>query len=207
MDLLYNISMDGKAYQHKYYLKNKERILARQSAFNKAHPDRANAWHRAHSEEMKEYRKKYCLENKEKIKYLNKEWRRLHPEYGRERCKKITEERKQDIKFNIKMWARDTLYHHKYRGIKGTLTTAQLIELAGKTDHCFYCGDGLHWEYKGKGTYNNTPSLDRIHNGKTIDIENIRIICHSCNWTKGSRTDQEFIIYCKKIAKIHGNSI
>ena len=47
----------------------------------------------------------------------------------------------------------------------------------------------------------NSPTLDRIENGKLINKNNIMIVCHTCNATKRNRTMVEFVEYCENVVK------
>jgi hypothetical protein len=185
--------MDKKAYNHKYYLDNKKRLNAASAAYGKAHPEmekkRKNiperrilqrAWQKAHPKRMKELRDRHYGENKEHYAEQFHAWH---------------------LKNALKVWARSSIRCHKTRGYEINLTTDQLMDLAGKTERCFYCGAELRYGFKGGNRQHlDAPTVDRIHNGKTIDLENVRIICRLCNVTKGPRTHPEFIDYCKRIA-------
>jgi hypothetical protein len=82
------------------------------------------------------------------------------------------------------------------------MTSKELYLLASKTELCFICQTRLNWQLGNKGHMNNkSPTLDRLDNGNVIRSENILILCYQCNATKRDRTLEEFVDYCKEIAK------
>ena len=46
--------------------------------------------------------------------------------------------------------------------------------------------------------------LSEFSNCRHMTLNNIQIVCHSCNSTKRNRTMVEFIEYCKLIVKLYG---
>jgi hypothetical protein len=53
---------------------------------------------------------------------------------------------------------------------------------------------------KGKASW-ESPSVDRLSNSDILTVNNIQIICRRCNTTKLDRTMEEFVDYCKMVAK------
>ena len=53
---------------------------------------------------------------------------------------------------------------------------------------CYYCGDKIE-----------TIGLDRIDNNKGYEMKNIISCCRQCNYLKGNRNRNDFIMHCKKI--------
>ena len=101
-----------------------------------------------------------------------------------------------------KRWAQLTISNHRTSGYIVNINRSELELIAEDTNVCQLCGQKLNWN--NTKTSKNSPSLDRIDNENYLDINNIQIICHRCNVTKGSRTMNEFILYCKRIAKLYG---
>jgi hypothetical protein len=143
---------------------------------NSARPDGRNTrCKECSSNYMKEDRKKYP--DKYKRKKLNHRKKRL-----------------------FYVWAQQTLYKHKKKGIKIGISIREVEETGITTRYCSLCGCKL-MRNNGKGPKNNSPTLDRINNDNIINEDNIMVICHLCNKTKGERSLNEFIDYCKNIAK------
>jgi len=45
-----------------------------------------------------------------------------------------------------------------------------------------------------------SATLDRINNENHMSIDNVQILCHSCNTAKGTKPMEEYIDHCKFIA-------
>lgn len=92
-----------KAKAHEYYLKNKERLCAKQKKYHEEHKDEDKAYHQryyltnkeelnaqniknyeAHREERMTKMREYYQKNKAQILAQNKEWANTHPEETRE---------------------------------------------------------------------------------------------------------------------------
>ena len=102
-----------------------------------------------------------------------------------------------------KAWASDTLKKHRARGHNIIITTKELYSKIKHITNCEICGDELDWRLRcGKGTLDQySPTLDRINNEKDIKLDNIFILCHRCNMSKGVMPFNTFIEYCSKIAE------
>src|SRR4030065_2045016 len=111
--------------------------------------------------------------------------------------------RKQRSKRSHRTWSRSTIYSHKEQEYDIQLTLDELENLAIRTIECPYCDIELDWSLgnkNGRSKY-NSPSLDRINNGKILTIDNVQILCIVCNMTKGTRTEEEFASYCLMVSK------
>lgn len=120
-------------------------------------------------------------------------------------CKSCTSKDKQRylIVHPHRTWAQQTLAGHRYNGYKINISIDKLTELAKQTKNCKMCNKELCWTVKGrKHAHHDSPSLDRVDNEVIIDESNIQIICHQCNTTKGYRTLDEFIDYCRKVGDL-----
>lgn len=106
-------------------------------------------------------------------------------------------------KFPRRGWAINTIQNHRTLGYEVEVGFEFLESLANESNNCYICGQELNWDKKGK-VVPDSPTLDRMFNGKFIRSDNICIICHKCNRTKGERTMKEFINYCKKVAEKFG---
>jgi len=120
----------------------------------------------------------------------------MRRELDRELHRKYVREHRQ------RSWAWHTLLHHRQRGIDVELTVDELERMAKSTDNCVMCGKKFIWT--NGSTLHDTPTLDRTNNEQTIRKDNVLLICHQCNRTKGERTMKEFVDYCRKIVDLHG---
>jgi hypothetical protein len=94
-------------------------------------------------------------------------------------------------------WAGKSVADHKAHGHTIRFTIAELTALAKETTHCPICNVELKWQRGGLKL--NSPSLDRRDNGDILTKDNVWIICHQCNATKGSRSLSQFVDYCKQV--------
>ena len=98
-------------------------------------------------------------------------------------------------------WAKSSIKSHKRKGFEVQITVKELADIAKERKSCPLCGSLFSWN-QGNGDgklHHNSPTLDRIDNGKVIRGDGIQIICHRCNTTKSGRTMKKFIAYCKGI--------
>jgi len=198
-------------YCHAYYLKTKEHQRVTHAAYNEVHKDQIKeiklAYLKAHPEardNQKALHHEWYLKNKEHVKAAVADYHKAHPEIRKNRSRVARAKRKLDMDFNFREWTRHTIKGHRARGCEILLTKIQLTDLARKSARCFYCGDALSWAYTGvRGGCRNSPTLDRLDSGKTLEVGNIVIACRLCNTTKGPRTHQEFIDYCELILRAH----
>ena len=144
--------------------------------------DRMREIRRANPEMTKAINKKCYDKDPEKKKARSKKWRAINSQ----RC-----------------WASHTISSHKRKGYAVIITIDELIKKAKEIKTCLYCGRLIDYT-SGNGLNKNSPSLDRINNGKIMEMNNIQIICHHCNASKSSRTHDEFVQYCTKIYKQFG---
>lgn len=121
----------------------------------------------------------YYQNNKEKIRQYFKEWELKNPFYH---------------------VARATLYKHKkYKNcIVKDVSTKWLMDKFKDTPYCEICGVLLDYSKKGK-LVSNSPSLDRLNNEKEIRKDNIQILCHRCNSTKGDKNIKDLVSWCKLV--------
>ena len=146
-------------------------------SLNRARPDGVNTLCKVCSNEVEKVRRK---ENPEKYKKRDIAFRKKRPFY---------------------VWAQATLYKHKKKGFQIMISIKELEKIALNTKECPICECKLIRSNK-KGPENNSPSLDRLDNGHTIAKDNIWIICHQYNKTKGERTLNEFIEYCQNVSRL-----
>jgi len=114
---------------------------------------------------------------------------------------KLNNKAKERIRKNpYRTWATSTLKTHRKKYIIN-ITIDELIKFINNIANCQICECELDWNVGTKDGKSklNSPSLDRINNEDIININNIQIICVNCNKTKGSRTMDGFIKYCRTV--------
>ncbi len=47
------------------------------------------------------------------------------------------------------------------------------------------------------------PSVDRIDNNRGYTMDNVQVVCDMYNHGKGQHTDEEFIRFCNRVAKVN----
>lgn len=98
------------------------------------------------------------------------------------------------------------------RGLEYTLTREEFIKLT--SSNCFYCGSepkNICKSLSSKGKYGNNGDyiyngIDRIDQNKGYIIENCVPCCKTCNWAKGEKTLEEFMIWIKNIVNFQANN-
>jgi 5-methylcytosine-specific restriction endonuclease McrA len=151
--------------KHRDYLANRESILRRR----KANPS------------IKDYMRRYQKENKLQMAKRAKEYRAENAE----RLRQIRRER-QPLNRAKKRFRQNRRNARKV-GNGGSHTYTQWLELCARLGgRCAYCG-----EEKELSEDHKTP----ISRGGTDDIDNIAPACRSCNFSKGTRTPEEFLMW------------
>lgn len=135
-------------------------------------------------ERMRRWRKN----NPEKEKEIRKRFREKNPHYHKE----------YRMKYPIKDWVYATIANHKKR-YKVNVKAKELISLANLTTHCSICNKKLDYSHGKKKLNLASPTIDRINNEKVLNKNNIWIVCHQCNTTKGIRKFNEFVKYCEMV--------
>lgn len=151
----------------KYRSANKKILHAKSRAWFRAHPGYATAWHRAHREELNSKRRARWRANPEKERAAGAAWKRAHPE-----IRAAAESRRRARKL----------------GAVGSFTNNEWLALGWSVSwHCLYCGVRL------------TPKMAvREHRiplvrGGSNHIGNIAVACGSCNSSKSTLTDVEYL--------------
>lgn len=116
-----------------------------------------------------------------------------------QRENELRKERKRQNYYNH--WAYAVIDRHVRRNMEVHFTREWLEQKARETPCCELCGDELRWEpCERHWMYTNTPTLDRVSNEKVLTIDNVMILCNSCNAGKGVQSLDEYIAKCKRIA-------
>lgn len=103
-----------------------------------------------------------------------------------------------------KVWATSVIASHRQRGLKSNFTIKELEDFVNGIEVCGICGVRLDWATQKTASQSNSPSIDRIDNAPCLTLDNIRVVCHRCNTTKGPRTMKEFVDYCRMVAERFG---
>ena len=77
----------------------------------------------------------------------------------------------------------------KSRGIPMDLSFDEFMEIT-KDNECHWCGGPLP---------KTRPGLDRIDNSEGYTLINCLPCCRICNWMKGEKTPDEFLLHIKRI--------
>ncbi len=159
----------------------------------------------------------YYLNNKAVCIERNKMWKRNNPQkikqmkekWNIENADKISKYRKKSYRKNPKKsWVKNTIRYHKRRGILVNITIESLLKIIMDLKYCEICGIELNWDVGNKIYFKtNSPTIDRKNNDKYIDKNNMLIVCHQCNVSKGKRKWKEFIEYCKIIYEKFGDEL
>lgn len=151
-----------KCYNKKWRRENREKLRKRMKKWR---------------QENKEHYKKYCQENKEKLK----EYKKRYYQENEDRIKKY---HKKYVKEHLKQY---NLYCHKRRARKrgngGSYSAKEIREIRKESE-------GICPGYKTKPHFVGKEKLEIDHiiplvKGGRNDIENIQLLCKSCNRKKG----------------------
>lgn len=178
-----------KAQQKAYYEKNKARIIAKTSAYRRAHPEIAKKswqkWYLKNKPKEAAKARKWRLANRDRALLNGRRWRWLNPEKAaklRRDWRKANPEKR--IAHSLKATRLRVLRYTNAPGNFSEELWRQRLELLGAA--CWYCG-------KESGvTVEHVIPLAR---GGTNYIANLRPTCKKCNNTKGVKTYKEFMEY------------
>jgi 5-methylcytosine-specific restriction endonuclease McrA len=184
---------DRKEYHREYYIKNKERINAKN-----------NQYYSENKEKTKQRFDRYRKENPEKVsatKRKSREKRKVEkPEYGKEYAREYRKKNTERVLSYGRKWSASNLdkiriksgnRRAKIKKVPGNGWTVaderQLIE-----DYCYCCA------YCGKKAKPTMDHIVPIAKGGTHSIENIVPACQSCN---SSKNDDSLLIWMYKNVK------
>jgi 5-methylcytosine-specific restriction endonuclease McrA len=102
-------------------------------------------------------------------------------------------------KYPLYSWIHTSRDKHKRNGYIITFTSKEFVEKFKHITNCPYCGINLDFTPNSLKQLCNRPTLDRINNENIMTLENVQILCHTCNTAKGSMPHKIFINYIKKI--------
>lgn len=155
-----------KCQKKKYYKDNKKAII-----------EKAQNWSKENKEKTIGYKKKYYRENKEKFKEQSETWAQKNKDKVKEKHKRFAK------KHPEKMRAKRHKRRARKKGNGGSFTAEQLMELRKKSEGiCIGFKRELHFVGVDKLEIDHEIALA---NGGSNNIENIQLLCKSCNCRKG----------------------
>lgn len=164
----------------------------------KRHAEYGRAWRKKNSETAKKYNREYYARNSEKERERKRIFNEKYPNSAIEAFRKMKNKRP------YRVWSHATLSSHRRRKIEINITVDDLENLAKNSEKCLFCGIKMRYGGGNHRVAKHSATLDRIDNEKHMDMNNIQIICHSCNTAKGTMAMEEYIDHCKMIAKKFG---
>lgn len=165
--------------------------------------------------------KEYRIKNKDRAKIISKKWRENNKEKilakweeyktknhetikakGREYYYNNREKYRLYVK-NKKVnhrhkWASVTIATHRKSGYIVNMTPLSLLNKIKDITHCPFCNVELSFG-NNKKMRANSPTLDRINNGKILNLDNTRVLCAFCNKVKGDKTLEDLFLYLNKL--------
>lgn len=164
--------------------KERERILARDRAWKKAHPENVasskSLYNAANRAKNCEAAKAYNIAHKAEIKERRRLWRLSHPEIASAR----------DVAYRLAHpEARAAVQRNRRareRSAEGSHTAADVqAQYERQKGKCFYCGGKLGGGY-------HVDHVIPLISGGSNGPENLVVSCPACNLSKGPKHPQEF---------------
>jgi len=155
----------------KYYLKNKERLKENSREYRKEHLEEKRECNRKWSKENKEknrkYGKQHYQKNKKKILERNKKYRQKHKDEKNRLTRKRRLKKKQLYEdYTIEEWKQ---------------------KVAEVNNICPLCGKPFSEVYPFCATIDHTPPVSKAPVGFHYTINDIRVMCGSCNFSKSNK--------------------
>lgn len=150
--------------------KKESRILWKQEWKEENHDKSAQYWMDYRERKMEKLGEEYWVNNATSAK----EWRAKNPDKVRE----ANDKKKLDINESFKIYKRDS----EMKNIKFEINLEEFIELVKKP--CYYCGEIQEKGFNG---------IDKKDCSKGYVKDNITSCCSTCNFMKGTLTDDIFI--------------
>ena len=165
-----------REYCKRDYEKNKEARIARTSEYKKENPDKNKVWadnyRNNHKEKLNAKSRRYNSENKEKLREINARFREKNRESLNNR-----ERRRRATKFNL----------------PGSHTSDDIaVLLENQAGKCNYCSGNI------RGKYSVDHIIPITREGSSDSIENIQLLCKSCNSSKHNKTHDEYVVWLEK---------
>ena len=183
----------NKEYGKKYREEHREEIL-----------DKMKKYYLKHKEKLREYRNKYYKEHKEHMSKTHKIWIAKNRDKCRQYNKKHYYKYKEEVHTTNRLWQQSPkgkIFIRKRNAQLRALTKDLSIKIVQevyednikkfKTLTCIYCLNPIPF---GKDTLEHKQPLTK---GGTNKKDNLGIACQRCNFSKGAKTEEQFIDYLK----------
>jgi len=152
---------------------------------------------RKNRDKISDYQKEYRIKNKDSIRENQKRWEINNPYARRKSYMKYVENNRELINKKYKEYsktpqgikARKVSWHNrskKLRGAGGKLRAEDIAKMMENQKHrCVYCNKGIKHKY-------HIDHINPISKGGTNYIENIQLLCPTCNLKKSDKDPLKF---------------
>lgn len=185
------------AARHKaYYAENKERINARTSAYQKAHPEMAKKAYQKWWANNPRYSSEYYAKNKAAVAARSRKWRLSNADRSRSNSLRYRRENADRLKLVVAAWHKNNPHkvraanHRRRAAVKNAEgyfspsdVRAMMLDQKGR---CVYCKTDISANYH----------LDHIHplaKGGSNWPSNLQLLCPPCNLSKNDLDEAEFL--------------
>lgn len=191
-------------YQKRYYKEYKAEVLKQHKRYNEEHKEeiskRVRKYTEEHKEEISKWQKSYREGHREEISKYKKKYRKDHRVEFLKWKKKYRDVHKEEIAASLSKYRKTEngravkkRTNHKRRAltknIEVSLTTEQWVYIIKKQNNrCNVCGK----KFNAKRPATQDHIIPVMHNG-SYSSDNIQALCKSCNSTKHSKLDPQFI--------------
>ena len=188
----------SRDYSKRYYTKNKEVIQEKRREHHGKNRENENIahkrWYEQNREHVLEYARNYYLKNIGVCNERCREWGKRNEEYKRVIFKKYYSTHKVEIDARSKATKR---YRRAVSHGNGGRHTQKELDVLFKEQQgiCPYCEELLFSSFDNPI---NVEHMVPISRGGTNDISNIVLAHEKCNFKKGTKTYEEYIIYLNK---------
>jgi len=171
--------------ERRYREKNKEKVRERKGIYREKNREKirekGRIYYRKNREKCREKDRRYYRKNREKIREMSKRYREKNREKCREKERRYREKNKEKVR------ERNGVKRHRRRARKkgngGSFTAQQIRELRKQSQ-------GICKGYKREPHFVGEEALTIDHiiplcKGGTNNIDNIQLLCLSCNCKKG----------------------
>lgn len=196
--------MASSEYNKEYYKKNREVILAQVKRYRQDNHEKklqydrdryyskpkelnkkTREYYQKHRQEVLKQKNEYYLKNKERIRRYNADYYQKNREFALEYASMYQKEHPEVA----------TAIQHKRRarklGGEGSYTIEELNALFEQQEgFCYYCKELLYSSFDKQIHVEHMTPLCR---GGTNSIDNIVLSCSKCNFSKHTKTAEEFL--------------